>query len=652
MRWSAVAALLMLLVASCGQEVTDPPNSTSSTFNATGSTTSTQPDSSTTAAPAEQGGALPLIEEVGGTAPVRLANPPAPVVYLIPDPTFDVTIEPPAGLQVEFESCSTVGPGVLAYEVVLDGDVAYPFTVTVVLGLFAGDQGTGLWGTVEFTDPGRQLIVGAVADYAAVVEDRRDLNADGAAVDRDSRWNRSGYRCELEIGSTRTQDRHDLELVFGALEITAPAGTVEALAQQAFAGGLNDPLRPLAVAYGDAVQFYAERWFVPEAPSRLQRIVERLDAQRCLETEFIYDGYTVTQRRGCPTVEREAVYRAGDRWFATGTDGVWLLQVEAPDAATAEAVLGSLRPVWHLSHREVPLTPVNEGEIGRAKFQGGEVLVTFGEQRCTGNCRSPEGWFFVYRIVGDEIEEIANYPGYGVCLLAEEEPFVVAVAPQWGHVELTEPNGTVTRVEADEEPPFVFVDRSVSTANVQIFDEDGEVPRCVGLLVGDTRGGIESPADTSPGAEPETSRTVEAGPCGGLPQYLSDFTDEDPVRLACANSTQGGVTVAQVIPNEMMAEPPDGLDCLVALVGNGASASCWMVGDDPEPILSGSDTSGLFVAFVPEGTTRIVGVTDRGTELIGIPHDRLVMIWWRASEGDLRSVVAETAGGPIVLYDG
>lgn len=641
-----VGILAAALIVSCGDGGSE--SAPSSTVG-TSVTTSTAASSTTVAS---NGSSLPRIEEIVGTAPVRIANPAVPVAYLVPDTTFDDVVEPPDGLEVEFVSCSTVGPGVLSYEVVLGGDVAYPFTATVVLGLSAGDQGTGLWGTVEFTEPGRQLIVGAVPDYAAGVEDRRDLEADGSAATRESRWGRMGQQCDLEIGSDQVDGRHGLEMVFGALEVTAPGGTVEALAQQVFGMGPNAPMLPVAVAYGDAVWFYSERWFIPADPAGLERIVERLDAQRCLETEFIYDGYTVTQRRGCPSVERDAVYQAGDRWFASGTDGVWVVQVEAPDAATAEAVLRSLRPLWHLSHRQIPLTPVNEREIGRAPFQGGEVLVTFGEQRCTGNCRSPEGWFFVYRIVGDGIEEFANYPGYGACLLAEEDPFVVAVAPQWGHIEVTGADGVVTRLEGGEGAPFAFVDRSATAATVQIFDESGEVPRCVGQLAGDTRGGIESPVGTSPGAEPEESRTVEAGPCGGLPDYLSDFTDEDPVRVACADSPRGVVTLAQVVPNEMMAEPPDGLDCLATFAGMGSSGSCWPIGGEPEPILSGSDTTWSFEALVPEGTTRIVGVTDRGTELIGIPHDRLVMIWWYATEGDLRSVVAETPGGTVVLYDG
>ncbi len=639
--------IVALSVASCGQGEADPPvsvpeiSTVAPALGSQSSTTITEPP----------GNLLPLIGEVIGEAPVRLASPAAPTVYLTSDHSGGSEIEAPAGLVVELTSCALVGPGVLAFETVLSGDgVTYPFAATVETSIISGDVGSGLWGVGRFEAPGRQLIVASVPAFAEGLE--RDWGEpDGTNVGRELRWGRRGQRCALTVGSLEAEETHDLEQVFGALEITAPDGTVEALAQQAFGKGTSAALFPLAVAYGDATDFYADRWFLPTEPEVLERISEDLSRDLCLEVEFRYESYTITQRKGCPSIEREPVYQAGTTWFATGSDGVWLVEVASEDRAVVEEVMGSLRPAWHLYHREIPLTPLNEREIGRAPFQGGEVLVTMGEQRCTGNCQSPEGWFFVYRIVGTSLEEYANYPGWDGCLLAEEEPFVLAVAPRFGRVEISDSSGTAV-IEYDGERPFAFIDRAASSTTVEIFDQSGGTPGCVIKREGDARGGVEPAGSGTPDAPgPETSRTVEAGTCGELPQYLFDFTDTDPIRVACANSTGGVVTLVQLIPNEMMADPPDGLDCIVAFLGRGSSASCWQIGSDPEAIQSGTDVTGMFASMVPDGTTRIVGVTTRGTELIGIPHDRLALVWWRSVEGDLRSVMAEGPYGLVVLYD-
>jgi hypothetical protein len=57
-----------------------------------------------------------------------------------------------------------------------------------------------------------------------------------------------------------------------------------------------------------------------------------------------------------------------------------------------------------------------------------------------------------------------------------------------------------------------------------------------------------------------------------------------------------------------------------------------------------------FSVAVPEGTSRLVGVTSAGTELVSIPHDGIAVLWWLEAEGELRVATAETSSGPVPLW--
>ena len=259
----------------------------------------------------------------------------------------------------------------------------------------------------------------------------------------------------------------------------------------------------------------------------------------------------------------------------------------------------------------------------------------------------------MYRIAGDDLVEYAHYPGYDACLLAEEDPFILAVAPRRGSIAIDRPGGTET-IHSDETTSFAFIEKTGEPVEVRVLDENGSVPRCIGARDGDTRGGIEpfpgSTTTTIPEAAAE--RSIDMVPCTTVPAMIDEFTDTEPLAVACAATPKGTLTVAHIVPNQMMAEPPDGLDCLVDVLGQGAGGSCWPDGEPPEPIVSGYDDLWTLSALGPEGTTRVVAVTDRGTEITTEPLDGLAVIWWRPAEGDIDGVVAETPTGPVSIFGG
>ncbi len=140
----------------------------------------------------------------------------------------------------------------------------------------------------------------------------------------------------------------------GILEVTAPAGTIESLAQKMSPEGEDAALYPLLVGYGGAIHFYSERWFLPAEPGELVRAAERLHASGCLEFEMTFGGHTVVQRRNCPLPAQGGVFAVGSTWLATATDGEWIVQVGADSADKATEIAESLRPYWHLMHNSVP----------------------------------------------------------------------------------------------------------------------------------------------------------------------------------------------------------------------------------------------------------------------------------------------------------
>ncbi len=54
---------------------------------------------------------------------------------------------------------------------------------------------------------------------------------------------------------------------------------------------------------------------------------------------------------------------------------------------------------------------------------------------------------------------------------------------------------------------------------------------------------------------------------------------------------------------------------------------------------------------MPEGTTRVVGRTRLGEEIIGIPYERMAFLWWPGDLDDLTALYAETPGETIDLTE-
>jgi hypothetical protein len=604
---------------------------------------------------------LPRIEPMSGSAPARLADPEYPAVYLDypPDPgDLGDPLPPPASVAVQLVGCRLIGPGVAVWEIDVQGDDSdFPFESGVLAQLAAGDIGSGAAGRATFASPGRQLVVGSRHDQMrAVLDAGREawwLDDADTYASRYLDWGEPGDGCQLELGFDDQVATGWLDLEAGPepLEITAPPGSVEELAQASFGNAVEGgDLHPIALTYGEVLQFFAERWFLPAEPGRLDTIAEDLHPDGCLEVEFTWDTYTVLQQRGCVLPDAEPVYLAGDSWVATATDGEWVVKVAAPDRALAEEVAASLQPHWHLLHRDIPLAPVDEREVGRAAFQGGEVLVTIGEQRCTDPCFSPEQWFYVYRITDSGLLEYAHYPAWSGCILVEEEPFTMAVAPRFGSIEIVGDDES-SAVTGGETEPFAFIETDGSRVEDTIAAEDGGAPPCIEQRADDDRGGIE-PFPLEPElAATTTSRRIAMTACATAPDELRELTDGPPLRQACTRGPDGLLTAAWVISNRMLVDPPDGRECLLVFDGSGTSATCVEPDGSFEPVRSSDDRTALFAMMVPEGTTRVVGTTSRGTRVVGIPHDGLVVLWWSVTNGELRRVVATTPDGPILLSE-
>ncbi len=661
MRHLWTLAGFVLLAAGCGSgdepaETTVPPSSTTSTTVSANSTT-------TTASVSDHLIQLPAADAVAGDAPVRLADAELAVTYL-----RYVAVEdglegssPPESLTVELHGCSLIGPGVVVYDLALGGDADYPVETVVFAYVSAGDVGTGTGGHAVFNQPGRQLLVSSLPDQIVPFEAVGQLgfrnDRYGNRVERGVEFGGDGMSCNVEMGPNFGLRSNYVDMVTqpAALQPTAPLGTVESLAQAIYADGDDADLLPIAVAYGEALRFYSELWFVPDQPGHLDRIEERLEDDGCLELEFVYADYTITQSLHCPLVDAAPIREVGSQWFAIATDGRWVVTVAGDDETLVTETAMSLKPYWHLFNRTIPLEPVDETVMGRTDFQGGEVLVTFGEQRCEGTCNSPETWFYIYRVLETGLEQYAHYPGYGECLLVEEDEFVLAVAPDRGSIEVEAP-GLSGLVTGDDANPFFFESTADGPFSLRVLDEDGSEARCVGALAADGRGGIGPfPGSSEPAPEPEADRTATAEACASQPWYLDQFTNDDPLRQACVDTGSGRVAASLVLPNEILAEDPEGgtvgnLECLIAQLGSGSAARCFPTGTESGGVLSGWDEVMSFSALVPEGTSRIVAVTSRGTEVVGIPHDRLATVWWLYEEGDVVEVIAETDVGPVTLY--
>ena len=661
-RWPGpvVASLTVgaALLASCATNAGTAATIVTTTTRVTSTAAPAATEPATTSSVADDLPSLPAAPPATGEAPVRLAEEELPVNYLEYDAwhSYPQEPQPPDRFGFDLNGCSLAGPGVVVYDLTLPDTVDYPLVTFVAPSVLAGDMADGVLGLVTFEQSGRQLLVASLPDqvrpYELAGEQEIRNDRGGNEVDRQVDWAESGMECQLEFGDGAAFHSQYLELADApqALAATAPEGTIERLAQVAFEKGPDAALLPLAIAYGEAIRFYSDVWFIPEHPDRLLSIHESLDDGGCLELESRYDSYTIIQSRDCPSPAQSAVWQAGTDWFAAASDGTWVVTVSGADESLVVDTLSSLGAYRHLFSREIPLQPVNEEVMGRAPFGTGEVLVTFGEQRCSSSCRSPENWFYVYRIEDGALEQIADYPGYGQCLLAEEDEFVLAVAPRFGSIRVDEPASSDVITAEEDKSPFFFASTEDGPFQIAVLDENGNEAGCVAQLRADGRGGVEPPTVTTTPA-PVAIRTVVAAACTKPNPDLAEFTDEDPIRQACVDTDFGELTVSLVVPNDMLVEPPDDtLRCLVEQNGNGAGAGCSNPDGSIDPLVSGSEDFISFSTLVPDGTNRIVAMTSRGAELIGSPFDGLATIWWLPAEGDLRQVTAETDTGPVTLY--
>jgi len=291
---------------------------------------------------------IPPIEPIRGAAPVvPAAGPAALEVTDLPwEPS--AVVEPPRRGEYELTACSFLGPGIYAFDFLAAGDVTYPYDVTLTAIRSEGDVGRGSSATVVIPGPGAHRFVESTPDYAAANWDswlsgvtRGD---DGGAVAEHTPY---GDGCGLGFGSSRDRaSGAEMTTSLVSLEATAPAGTVERIAQQAFGAGPQAGLAPLANVYGEAIAFYTDTWFVPDDPSPLLNVDEDRRQNGCLAVTFEYVGYTITQELGCPSVTSAAIFQSGRLWVAHASDGAWVVRVFAEDQETAQSVAASLQPHW------------------------------------------------------------------------------------------------------------------------------------------------------------------------------------------------------------------------------------------------------------------------------------------------------------------
>ena len=449
---------------------------------------------------------------------------------------------------------------------------------------------------------------------------------------------------------------HRLELTDEprALEATAPEGSFEAMAQGILATE-DAPLLPLAVLYGEGLRLFADRLFLPPDPPRLQELAEELSADnRCLTVTLTFDDYSLLQQRGCEPSGRTGVWEAGGQTFTVASDGTWEVLVGGPDAAAVVAFARSLQPYVLLDRKPMPLTPGGEQEVGYAEFEGQRILITLAEQKgCGPTCRSPETFFYLYGVEGTDLIPYASYPAFDACLLVAEEPWTLAIIQYPGRVQVRHAD-VIRWFEADPDgyPSFAFALLPSGTfSEVRLVGRDGGEPRCVGLLATDDRGGIgpwpgaETTTTTQPAGISRTS-VVEAcnsSPVGGAGQW----SDEPFLATGCVDTPMGRFGMARVVPNAMLMDPPTpGWECLIDWQGNGGSANCYPADADRSDLSGSSDGEYAWTTIlVPEGTTRVVGSTRRGDEIICLPYERMALVWWPGDYDDLATLQAETPRG-------
>ena len=660
--------VIAVLAAACSPEAA-PPSSIVTVTTTTAATSSTpEPPSSTTAPPGDEVIVLPEAPIIDGEAPVRVAGLDLGVAEESTVVLEDWEQGPfaPEGSRFGLLGCSTPYPGVVIFELDWSAPPAavLPVEATLTVGLYSGDEGLG-------GAPVRTSLSGSGVFRLVLPLGRLPIFGDAdelsTSVSRTS-WDRRvrpGWHCDAEVLTVENVHGDDIgwdELTDGprALEATAPEGSFEALAQGILATE-DAPLLPLAVLYGDGVRLFADRLFLPPDPPRLDEITEELsDGNRCLTVNLAFDDYSLLQQRGCAPSGRTGVWEAGGRAFTVASDGTWEVLVGGPDATAVVAFARSLQPYVFLDPKPIPLVPGGEQEVGYAEFEGEEILITLaGQKGCTASCRSPESFFYLYRVDGTTLIPYAYYPAYGACLLAEEEPWTLAIIESPGRVRVRHAD-VIRWFEADLDgyPSFAFALLPAGTfSEVRLVERGGGEPGCVGLLAADDRGGIGPwpGAETTTTTQPEgTSRTSVVEACNSSPVGGAGQWSEEPfLATGCVNTPMGRFGMARVVPNGMLMDPPTpGWECLIDWHGTGGGANCYPADADRSDLSGSGDGEYAWITIlVPEGTTRVVGSTRRGDEIICLPYERMALVWWPGDYDELATLQAETPQGNVDLTE-
>ncbi len=566
----------------------------------------------------------------------------------------DDVIAPPEGAQILLDACTVAGPGTYIYDFTISGDVLYPYKATLATNRWRGDVGNGSHRTVEIPGPGSHRIVESIADRAMVDWDLHLKRRDVSTRPLGRNQHQTDSSCSLEFGSSSWAPGNTFSAATAPLDLTAPAGTVERLGQAAFADGSSARLEPLAAIYGEAMPFYTRDWFVPREAATLVTVAEELRNDGCLQLTFHYDSYTVVQRSGCVAPTTDAVFETGRYWAAVAGNATWTVTVFAPDRELSIEVAESLEPHYLMRHRPLPLVPQREEQLARAELNGKDLLVTKGKQRCEGDCREPEVWYYVYEVTDSGLVDYANYPNYG-CLLAVEDDFVLAVAPKRQRVRADLGNG-LEDVPPIESGPRVLLAAPGDVDDVRVVErQTGDEVECVEDAKRDGRGGVENlaggPDETPEPSEPAV-REMRQFECKRLPRDLATYSDAAPLATACVELARRTVTLAAFVPNREVVMPLEGREpvdhlCTVTMESGGAAFRC----SNNEAEMAAPELMGAAATvLVPVETDEVVATLMSGQTITVEPLNGLAHLRWKAPLGDLLEMSARTGDEFDVLY--
>ncbi len=606
---------------------------------------------------------LPPAIPATGDAPIVVAGVEPGVVSSIEmrGPGDVQTLNVPDGTRLWIESCFVPYPGVVTFALAWGppASAGLPLSGTVALSFISGDVVVGSLVDVVLEEPGEFSVSVPVRTWT-VDGDRdtfiRRLEQGRQWVDA-SRCS-AGFFYEDFPGTASAE----IESRPQPLVITAPEGSMEALAQS-IPSTEDAELQPVQLAYVRSLPFFADVFYIPDDPPTLESIRETLDeSNTCVTLQFLYDGYTVTQERGCRAFARTGTWEAGGTTFATAYGSGWDVLVSGPSPQHVEDLLSRLQPYTVLRTKPIPITPGGEQLIGRTTFDGADIVITLGEQHCGSSCSGPEQWIYLYTVDDGEVVPYAGYPAWGECALVEEDPWTLAVAEPGGSVEIVVDGRleTIGSTGLLDDRPFALVPAG-TVDEVRVLDRNGVPPACTRPFDGDHLGGIvDSPAVTSTTSTTEQAETTGAiviEPCGYLPPYPQDLTDEPMIANGCVETPMGKRGVGRFVPGGIFYPPEDGPppgdECLADWRGMEVSGGpCRSEGVEFSWSGGATSSGGLTWAlgYVSEDTERVIAVTDRGREIVAIPYERMVFLWWQDG-ATLTSVVAETPDGDVDLLE-